>query len=286
MLSALQGVTAALYVAVAPLCAAVGVALARRRMADAASRRAVRLFAVFWLALAADALLGALELALVGAGFASAGLALGFSVVAFLAVSLMMWGLLHYLLFLFTGRPGWLWPLAAFYALAFATSVVLVASWEPTGLEPTRWGVEVDYAAQPTPAAGLFLSLAFLLPPILGALAYGSFLPRVGDATRRYRIALVSGGIFLWFATSVVLGARPLADDDAVQGIGRLVTLVSILAVAAAYFPPPFARRRWGIESLADEGGHAPRPGLDGPEEQKRKAARAAHLQNRVRDLI
>jgi hypothetical protein len=205
---------------------------------------------------------------------------------AFLVISVMMTGLLYYLLYLFTGREGWLWPIAGFYALAFAAGVAYVLGSGATGIAMTRWGAQTAYAGRPGPAVGVFLGVAFLLPPILGALAHGSFFFRVKAPMARYRVGLVSLGILAWFVIAIVLGVPALADVDAVQAGGRLVTLLSILSVVAAYFPPRWVGARLGVASPEEGDAHAPRGGIDEETWRKRNREQAERLQERVRDLV
>jgi hypothetical protein len=282
MLTILQGFTLALFVVVAPLLFWVGSTHARRRMADRGAQRATRAFAAFWLVLSFDALLGALQLLVGSTGLASGTFLAVVQIAIYASVAVMMTGLLHYLIYLFTGREWVLWPVAAFYALVFLQGLQMTLASRPIGFRMTRWTGVVTYATPPTRVGAVVLGVAFLLPPILGALAYGAFVFKVKGATQRYRVALVSLGIFVWFLTSLVIQLKTIEDSDALQASGRLITLASILVVVAAYHPPGRVRRRYGIEPLVPT-----QPMVaDVDRIRARRAARTARLAARLRDLV
>jgi hypothetical protein len=280
MLSWPQGISVALYAVVGAMSAWVGLLHATRRVEGRGPRRAARLFAVFWLALALDAAIGAGLVLLAGVGTGSEGLAALFTILTFPTIGAMMCGLLFYLVYLFSGREGALWPLVAFYAAASVGSVVLLLGLGPTGFSATRWGAQIAYTHTPSAGTSAFLGLVFLLPSILGAVAYGSFFFRTSGATQRYRIALVALGILVWFVTSLVLTVPAFVASDGVQGGGRALTLSSILAVVAAYAPPAWVQRRFRIEPLVHEIPMIPRWSAE------ERSSRDEALIERVRELI
>ena len=283
MLTALQAITEILYVGVAPLFAWVGWTHATRSVDDPASRRATRFFALYWFAIAFDAMLAAVNLLAGALGGASGAFEETVTLAIYASISVMMSGLLYYLVFLFTGRTWALWPIIALYVAMFVVGVNVVVTSQPTGLRMTRWASAVTYTTDPAGVGAAVLGFAFLLPPTIGALAYGAFMFRVHGATQRYRIALVSAGIFVWFVTSIVLGVKTLESSDVVQGWGRAVTLASILVVVAAYHPPAWVRRRWGIEPLV---GRAVPLVHDPVQLRKRRAERESEMADRVKHLV
>lgn len=244
MLSWRQDVSIALYLFVGALCFWLARAQARPEAGGAGPRRAVLAFQAFWLGLGADALVGAGQILAAAFDPGSGTLAGELSIVAYVFVSILMWGLLTYLLFLFTGRSSVLLWVALLYAVVFIDSVAFVVGGSPTGMTPTLWGAKAEYASTPSLASALFLSAAFLLPPFVGAIAYGTLALQVRGAARRYRVASVSLGILVWFSTTIVLSLPDLLDNDAVQGGGRLITLFAILAIVVSYRPPAPLRRR------------------------------------------
>lgn len=281
MLTALQGVTFALYLGAAPLLAWVGWTHSRRPVTEPDATLATRFFAAFWLLLSFNSLLGAIQLGAFALGLASAGFVTAIQIAMYASVSAMMAGLAYYLVYLFWGRTAWMWPIVSFYGLMLADSFIVVATSHPVGLRATRWGSAIEYQTVPAGLGAAALGFAFLIPPTLGAIAYGAFIMRVDGPTPRYRVALVSVGIFVWFVTSIVVGIRSLEGNDIVQGGGRAVTLASILMVIAAYHPPRWIQKRLGVEPIEA----TPRPVLRTPDAGEVESRRA-QMAERLRGLI
>jgi hypothetical protein len=250
MEATLLGAVAFAIVATA-LYAKVGLQHVRRPVRPE-SRRAARMFGVWWLALGATTLLGGASFVAASAGFAPLPV---FTAVLFLELLLIcvgLLGLLHYLLFLFTGRDL-LAPLAAGYAAYFLGLVVLLLQAMPNGVAVGRWTADVTYADPPAgPVATLLLGL-LVLPQVLGALAYLTVAFRVREATPRFRIVVVSGSIVVWFLSSFLASVGGLTNEDWWQVLSRLLGLGAALATFVAYNPPRALTERWGIQALGSE---------------------------------
>lgn len=262
------------------VCLGIGISLARRKPQGPA-RRASIAFSVWWIALAVDMLLNNAPKTLVLAGFAPPPLIVAVTYAVVAAMSLMFWGLVYYLVYLFTGREGAFWPVTIFYAITFVLATTFIASLHPVGATPSGG---IAYANQPSAVAALLWGASILLPPILGSLAYGALVFRVKDAFRRYRIALVSTSMFLWFTTALVANA-PGASSDLRAG-GLAVGLLALLGLALAYFPPAALRRRLDIEPNAML--HVVHEGVPDASflPQPDRAARRDALLRRARELI
>lgn len=240
-----------------------------------AARRAGDAFGAFWVGLAATAGIGAVRIVLATLGWSTPASSMALGVITHLALAVEMWGLLSYLAYLFTGRNAWSWGIGALYATIAVVGISLVATSTAAPDVPTRWGYLSGASQSAPPLAGLVLAVAYLLPPIGGALAYASIIPRVSGAAR-YRVALVAWGLLTWFLTSIVLALPAATASDAAQIAGRVVTLGAILCVMAAYAPPSWVRRRYGIPPFA-EGVRSP-PDLRADERRARLAERAREL--------
>lgn len=224
--------------------------LVRRRRVAPEAQRASDLFALWWYALGAVTFVGAGHSLLAAAGLSSLPLALAVTFVSLLLLCAGLCGLLYYLLFLFTGRASLLPPLAMGYALLFVALLALFYQAGPAGIEVGRWSATVAYE-RPLSSGTTLLLLAFLVvPQILAAVSYAALYFRVQDRTLRYRVALVSGSITVWFLSSLLASASGLTQHDAWQVASRMLGIGAALAVLAAYRPPRAIRERYGVSAL------------------------------------
>lgn len=235
--------------AVALLAGAVYAYVAHRipRAADSpGSRRALRMFALWWNALA-------LNIALVGVTYVLGA----FDLLTFeiqlvdsyfqrLLLCVSMVGLMHYLLYLLTGRDL-LKPLVAVYSTYFFLLTWSMFVQDPEGLFLGRWRTDITYARAEVPWLGLASLAAILVPPVAASLMYFRLFFRVRDPTRRWRIALISGAIVLWWVIAVLAGQRAALADTPIQVANRLLSLLAAFGALAAYAPPRWAQRRWGV---------------------------------------
>jgi hypothetical protein len=258
----------------AGVCLAIGLRVLARR-GEGVRGRAVTRYAIWWLALGANTLADTATWILGENGLAPPPVAALMTYLQLVCVTVMLWGLLSYLLYLFTGRAGALNVATLVYAAAFVGGLALIVSLRPTGVDIGPWGGSIAYATQPSPAAALLFALAFLLPPLVGAIAYALLLFRVRERDARYRIALVSSSIFVWFALSLALNGGGTSDARAV--VGMVVPIAAIYATWIAYSPPAWIQRRLGV-TAGGLGASHPRPPL-APGEREEFLAR-------VRDLV
>ncbi len=231
-----------------------------RRQVSGAAVAANRAFALWWGLLG---LVGIIGLVLEhGPNLAHQGLETTLAVIYVYLVILYtaLGGLLYYLLFVYTGRPGWLWVVAAFYVGLTIYTVLLVQLQDPfigPG-DDGELGLELANEWGPRHPASIGFSLALILPPLAAAAAYFMLFFRVDDATAKYRILLVSGGIVLWFGFSLVGLVAGAASGEAEQSMAQQIISQSLgLAAAgmvlAAYVPPGPLAKRYGLRSVRDE---------------------------------
>lgn len=253
-----------------------------RRPTQGASRRATRMFALWWGAFAADTLLNTLTWLAGGAGIASEAVVALLSYPALTCIVLMIWGLMYYLTYLFTGRESLFTPIAVFYALSWVAFVALVIYLHPIGVRMGPYSGEIAYSIQPPAAASLWVAIFFLLPPILGAILYGTLVFRVKERAHRYRILAVSVGIFVWFTSSLVFTGTG-AGGDALAITGKVLGLACLGLFLSAYVRPRWLRGGVGADAprLDPAARHAEDP-LHASTRQERRAA----LRRRVADLI
>ncbi|MEA3200628.1 MAG: hypothetical protein QOE90_2056 [Thermoplasmata archaeon] len=252
------------------------------RPTHGASRRATLMFALWWAGFAADTLLNTLTWLAGGAGVASELVTDLLSYPALTCIVLMIWGLVYYLVYLFTGRDDLFVPIAAFYALSWLAFLVLVVSLRPVGVHMGPYQGAIAYAREPPAAAELWVAIFFLLPPIVGALLYGSLAPRIRDRAHRYRVIAVSIGIFVWFTASLVLTGVG-ANGDALAIFGKALGLACLGLILSAYVQPAWSAKRFPQRVAALDPAARPPPDPDAltAREQRRRS-----LQQRVRELV
>jgi hypothetical protein len=236
----------------AAVYAFVGLRILDRRLDPAAGpgeHLAARLFAVYWCGLAAYTSVNALAMFLVANGIVDPAIHNTLFHLGLLLVCLSLWGLLFYLLFLFTGRRRLLYPLTAYYVGFYVLLQYYIALRQPVGVEAHSWHIAIVYVNDAGPFfAGLLLLL--VLPQIIGAIAYFTFFFRFQDATLRWRVALVSGSIIVWFGASLVGGLLGLREHDWWHLTTRLIGLMAAIVVYIAYHPPAWVRQRFGVAPL------------------------------------
>ena len=247
LFSALFAVTAA------SIYSYVGWRLSKRVISSSEARLAWGSFTIWWYGIAATTLIGGF-LSLFGAfDLTSLPLFVTATYINILVICLALWGLLYYLIYLFTGNRRLLIPLAVFYMTYYVLLVYYITASIPGDVNVGRWSATLAYR---TPLTGPFFGLLIvllLLPQILGGFAYFTLYFRVSDATQKYRILLVSSSIIVWFLSPFVALAGGLAEQDWWQFVSRLIGLAAALTILMAYLPPRWLKQRYGIISLSDE---------------------------------
>lgn len=245
---------ATLVLATAAIYAYVGVVTWRRRVGGEA-QLASDLFATWWFALAATTAAGVATRMLGWAGVTDLALYLAVSQVTLLGLCIALWGLLYYLLYLFSGNRKLIVPVSLFYIGFYAWLVYLTASRAPTGVNVEEWKVTLTYATSVSSGVTATFILLLILPPLLGAIAYARLFFRVEDRTQRYRIGLVSFTIVAWFGTTLAVYFLQIGPSFGWQVASRLIGLAAAYLIYAAYRPPGWVRARWGVRSIDEHEG-------------------------------
>jgi hypothetical protein len=158
------------------------------------------------------------------------------TVLLYLWICVALWGLMYYLMFLFTDSDRLRWPLAVGYLAYFWLLVYYVLHSGPSHLATGDWAVRLQYE-RPADGGPLVLALlAFgLVPPMLAALGYLSLVFRVEDEVQRKRILLVSLSILLWFTSGFVGTSPALEESLSWQVTSRLIGLGAAAMIYYAY---------------------------------------------------
>lgn len=237
----------------ASIYAYVGWRLSQRIVSSSEARLAWRSFTVWWYGLAVTTLIGGL-LNLFGAvGLTIVSLFITATYINLLTICLALWGLLYYLIYLFTGNSRLLVPLAIFYIIYYVLLVYYITASIPESINIDRWRTTLTYHASLTGPFFVVLIVLLLLPQIIGGFAYFTLYFRVTETTQKYRILLVSWSIIIWFLSPLAALAGGLAEQDWWQLASRLIGLAAALTILMAYLPPRWLKQRYGIISLPDE---------------------------------
>lgn len=249
---------ACMAAAVAVVYLQVGRVLVGRR-ATGPMRRALLMFALWWIATAVNILLGSLTNAAAAFGWTSLPVQTTYIVGQRLLLAAALVGLVHYLLVLVRGRSP-LPALVVVYGLYLVYLTAMVYRNEPVGVFVGDWRTDLVYAhTPPSPGLADVVSFAVLIVPTVGlAIAALVVARRLPDAERaqRNRITLVGCAMVVWWVVAVVAGQRQALDDDAYQAFNRVLDLGMALLILWAYATPAWLRRF--MELPRDEAAQAP----------------------------
>jgi hypothetical protein len=220
----------------------VGHRIAGRPAASPQAQRAMGFFAVWWYALALNLLTTGTLYVAAGFGYVDFDLQVTNSYLQRLLLAVSLAGLMYYLLFLLTGRDL-LKPLAIGYAAFYVFQVAALTFSQPQGVYVGAWRADLEYAVALPAWVSLLNFAALVVPPVAGALAYFRLYFRVRDRSQRYRIALVSWSLVLWWVVAVAAGSRSAFGSEAFQVFNRFLGLAAALLILMAYAPPAPVRR-------------------------------------------
>jgi hypothetical protein len=233
----------------------VGWRLSKRVIASADARLAWWSLTIWWYGLAVTTLIGGFQNLLGVVGLTNLPLFVSATYINILPACIALWGLLYYLVYLFTGNRRLLPPLAAFYTLYYILLVYYTTASIPERVEVGRWNTTLIYHAPLTGPFFVILVVLLFFPQIIGSIAYLTLYFRVTDVTQKYRILLVSISIIVWFLSPYAAFAGGLSQHDWWQFTSRFLGLAAALTILMAYQPPRWLKQRYGIISLGDEGG-------------------------------
>ena len=231
----------------------VGWRLGKRVIASAEGRLAWGSFTVWWYGLAVSTLITGFQNLFGAVGLTNLPLFVTATYINIFPACIALWGLLYYLIYLFTGNRRSLLPLTIFYIIYYVLLVYYTTVRIPNSVEVGRWGTTLIYRTPTTGPFFVILAVLLLVPQIIGSIAYLTLYFRVTDITQKYRILLVSGSIMIWLLSPYVAIAGGLAQHDSWQIGSRILGLAAPLTVLMAYLPPHWLKQRFGIISLSDE---------------------------------
>lgn len=223
----------------------------RKRQVSADSHLANGMFVLWWVALGSMGLLGAGLNFVYIAGLLEVWFYQAYTSFVLIILFAALWGLQFYLVYLYTGSRRSFAPLGAFYALLLFGTLTLMASvGPPTTITDNGWQLRTLPRVEFTQAFSMLFIVLLVGPQMFAAIAYARLYKKATDNTQRYRIAMITGAILVWFGSSVVASALEASNSLTWQLISRLISVAGALAILAAYKPPAFLRQKYGLRGL------------------------------------
>lgn len=219
----------------------VGTRLARRASASDAGR-AMGSFAGWWMLLGANQLVSAGLRIAAAWGIADVDAHVALAVLQRLLLALSLAGLMHYLLYLHTGR-SYLAAMLLAYSGYFVLAVYSLLASAPVGVEVHTWRTEFAFSNR-LPGAWQLLTLVVTLPPALGSLLLVRALPGA-QGLHRLRVLMLSLGFSTWWVLAIVAGQRDYADIDWLQALARICAMLVAVGIFSLYEPSGWLRRRY-----------------------------------------
>lgn len=233
------------------LCLFIAAQLGRRKLDRANDLRAWNAFRIWWLGLGLSTAGGALRMLFALQGVESLNVYMWLGVINTALTCLALWGLLFYLVYLYTGNSGLALPLGIFYLLLFTGLAIYTFGFlHPTGVVLEAGTATVQYETEASPLYQLIVGLLVLLPQLLAGLAYFSFYFRVRERVQKYRVLMVSIAIFAWFGLPLVVYFAGLTTQAWWPITSQVIALLAVLAIYWAYYPPQFIQQRFKVASI------------------------------------
>jgi hypothetical protein len=230
----------------------VGWRLGQRAISSSEARLAWRSFTLWWYGLAVSTMIGGFQNLFGVVGLTNLSLFVTATYVNIIPACIALWGLLYYLIYLFTGNRRSLVPLGVFYMIYYILLVYYTSASIPDSVEVGRWGTTLTYRTPLTGPFFIILAVLLFLPQIIGGIAYFTLYFRVTDVTQKYRVLLVSGSIMIWFLSPYAAVAGGVTQHDSWQIASRFIGLAAPLTILMAYLPPRWLQERYAITSLSD----------------------------------
>jgi hypothetical protein len=217
---------------------------------SADAQLAGNMFVLWWAALGGLSILSGVMTLLYALGTLRIWLYDTYVVVVLLALFVALWGLQFYLMYLYTGSKRSFTPLGVFYLVFFAFTLGLVQLGGTTeSIVDNGWSIQAEPGLDLPPVLGLAFSVALIGPQLVAAIAYGRLYFKTDEPMQRYRIAMVTGAIIVWFGSALLAAALQVNTSVGWQAASRIISIMAALAVLAAYKPPKWIEKHFDASS-------------------------------------
>jgi hypothetical protein len=237
-------------IAATPVYGYVGLRLYQRPVPDRARLPSAQ-FALWWWGLGWTGFIAGLEALLFSIGALTFPLAFTLYLLTVLGDCIILWGLVGYLLYLYTGKYHLL-ELSAFYAAFYVTVLFWVISSAPESVVLTGGRPALVYAHQLGGPVLYAVLLGLVFPELIASLLYISLFRRTKDRTLRYRIAVVSAALLLYFGAGLFTPSGS-GGAEAWNLLTALLEVGSAVLALFAFFPPEPLRRLLGVSAVPRE---------------------------------
>lgn len=224
--------------------------LARRNVSPDARVPAMQ-FSIFWAGLGGSAILSGILSLIATFRLPPFDLVLSFLYLEVLLISAALWGLICYLVYLYSGRDR-IVPISAMYAVMYGLLIYYITAGRADGVTVTLGSVTPTYSVTVAGPLAIAAVLLLVLPELVAPLAYFRLFFRAQDRTVRYRIAVVSWGLIAYFLADFFAVGSRVGHGLVGVAIGQLVIILAALVVLFAYYPPRAIRERFGISAIAE----------------------------------
>jgi hypothetical protein len=231
-----------------PVYAYVGWRLMQRPMPYAARLPAAQ-FSIWWIGLGVASLITGLEG--IGGGLGILGFPSAFTAyfLTLLVDAALLWGLVGYLAYIYTGKYHLL-ELSLFYAAFYVAAVDYVIGREPYAVVLSAGVPTLLYHFGDSGPVFGFVAFGLLVPEFVGLVLYLSLIRRTTDRTRRYRIGMVSVSLWSYFLLAFVGTPSSIAAAEAWNLLKAILDVVSALVALVAFFPPAPLRRWLRVDAV------------------------------------
>ncbi len=252
-----------LFAVSAVLYAFIGWRLSQKTYADPDSARAWTGFRTWWYGMAANNVVTFFAILLFVAGVTNLSLHVAFKILNIVLPSLALWGLLSYLVYVFTGSQRARTVLTVFY-VAFAVALVFgIIALQPISVRQEAWSIELNNAVVATDlgtgaAIAIFLSfiLSIALPPVIAAIGFFMLFFRVKERSQKYRSIMVPAGIMILFGLSILVPLLLIPFGIQIAQVSwwpvtiRVLGVLALIMIYWAYYPPAFIQRSLQVAPL------------------------------------
>jgi hypothetical protein len=214
-------------------------------------------FSAWWIAIAVGAGITGIEGILGASGALTLPLALTAYILTLLIDSVALWGLVAYLLYIYTGR-GQVLLLSAFYGAFYLAALYYTVARHAIGVTEVAGVPTLVYANGNSGPVFAFVVLALIVPEVVAVILYASLLRQTTERTLRYRITLVTVALVLYFGLAFFGPPSTWVYADAWTLVKAGLDVFGAIIVLLAYFPPSAVRARLRVGRIG-----VPLPGTD-----------------------